>query len=108
MRPDQTYSALDTIRVEVEYGAPSIFTPLAADVKLTIGAVEKSAVYIPDSLKTVFSGGNVNYKATYEYTIQAGDMDDNGISFPANAYRRGETAYTSRCYSRQSSAQGGW
>ena len=93
--PDQTYSALDTIRVEVEYRAPSIFTPLAADVKLTIGAVEKSAVYIPDSLKTVFSGGNVNYKATYEYTVQAGDMDDNGISFPANAYRRGETAYTS-------------
>ena len=74
--PDNTYVAGDDIQVDVTFSAAVKVTG-TPQLRLTIGSSDKAAKY---------TGGTTTTKLTFEYTVEAGDNDTNGISIGTSKF----------------------
>ena len=77
---DDTYRLGETVEVMVEFDKPVTVTG-TPQVALTIGDQVRHATYS--------SSWSDDRHAHFEYTVQEGDWDEDGISIPANALSRG-------------------
>ena len=73
--PGDTYELGETVRVHVEFDKPVTVTGKPG-LALTIGTRTRHATWV---------GLGGRHSLYFEYTVQAGDRDDDGISIPANA-----------------------
>jgi hypothetical protein len=81
-----TYERGERVRVWVEFDRDVIVTG-SPQVVLTIGSQTKQATYSGFSTATVPGGGTIVEEAvlSFDYSVQATDRDEDGISIAANA-----------------------
>ena len=77
-----SYTTDDVIRVEVEFNVAAYVTGAAPVLELSIGSALRQAVFVE---------GSGTAKLKFEYTVEAGDTDTDGISIAANALSGGIT-----------------
>ena len=80
---DDTYQLGETVEVMVEFDKPVRVTG-SPQVALIIGSETRHAVY-----PTSWGAWGADRRVRFEYTVQEGDWDEDGISIPANALSRG-------------------
>ena len=77
-----SYTTDDVIRIEVKFNAAAYVTGAPPVLELSIGPALREATFVEGS-------GTDTLK--FEYTVEAGDTDTDGISIAANALRGGIT-----------------
>lgn len=80
--PNGSYTTDDVIRIEVGFNVAVYVTGAAPALELSIGPALRQAVFVEGS-------GTRTLK--FEYTVEAGDTDSDGISIAANALSGGIT-----------------
>ena len=76
---DDTYELGETVEVMIEFDKPVRVTG-SPQVALIIGSETRHAVY-----PTSWGAWGADRRVRFEYTVQEGDRDEDGISIPANA-----------------------
>ena len=79
---NDTYTTDDIITVEVEFNVAAYVTGAAPVLELSIGPALRQAVFVE---------GSGTHTLKFEYTVEAGDTDTDGISIAANALSGGIT-----------------
>ena len=73
---NRTYTTDDEIRIHVRFNAPVYVTGDPPVLKLAVGSVLKDAE---------FQEGSGSWTLKFQYTVEAGDIDEDGISIGPNA-----------------------
>ncbi len=77
-----SYTTDDVIRVEVEFNVAAYVTGAPPVLELSIGPALRQAIFVD---------GSGTHTLKFEYTVEAGDTDTDGISIAANSLNGGIT-----------------